>query len=153
MIELSKQQITVITWINKTLTVVGYVAYPLLLVLLCIFDPWLLPQDIVMPAAGFAAVTIVRHIVNAPRPYENGGKPALIDKQTKGHSFPSRHTFCMFMIAYTWLDWQLAVGIVLLVCSVVMAVCRVVLRVHFPRDVIAAAILATAFAILGYWVW
>lgn len=147
------KQVKIIAGINKALTIVGYVSYPLLLILLCMFDPWLLPQDIVVPAAGFAAVTIVRNIVNAPRPYENDGPPPLIEKSTKGHSFPSRHTFCMFMIAYTWLDWEPAIGIVLLACAVLLATCRVVLRVHFTRDVIAAAILATAFAVLGYLVW
>lgn len=134
------------------LTTVGYISYPTLLVLLWFFAPELLAQDIVVPAAGFLAVTIVRNLVNAPRPYENGGEPPLIDKTTSGHSFPSRHTFCMFMIAYTWLDWQVAAGIILLCCAVLLAICRVVLRVHYPRDVIAAAILATLFAVLGYWV-
>ena len=149
---LTSNQISGIVWTNKALTAVGYISYPLLLALLCMFEPVLLPQEIVVPAAGFIAVTIVRHLVNAPRPYENGGAPALIDKSTKGHSFPSRHTFCMFMIAYAWLAWQPIVGIILLACAITLATCRVLLRVHFPRDVIAAAILATLFAIIGFWI-
>lgn len=143
-----------IVWTNKILTGVGYLAYPLLIVLLIIFEPELATRDIVVPASGFLAVSIMRSLVNAPRPYENGGPAPLIDKQTKGRSFPSRHTFCMFMIALTWFTWQPLigniVGSVLLICAVILAICRVKLRVHFPHDVVFAALLAFLFALVGY---
>lgn len=146
---------------NRALTAIGYVAYPLLLALLALCDGGLLVRCIVVPAVGFALCTIIRSAVNAPRPYEAPGASApLIPKDTCGHSFPSRHTFCMVTIACTWLEWALAtggaawwaalVGGALLVASVAMGIMRVVGGVHFARDVIAGAVLALTVCAVGY---
>ena len=135
---------------NKVLTAIGYAAYPLLLVLLWFFAPWLLARCIAVPAAGFVTLSVFRYLYNAPRPYEVGGPPPLTGKQTKGKSFPSRHTFCMWMIACTWLLFQPIVGIALLLCGCFMAYVRVKLGVHFKKDVIAGALCAIAFSLIGY---
>lgn len=135
---------------NTALTAIGYVAYPLLLVLLALFDRELLARCIAVPAAGFAICTVMRDVVNASRPYEVTGRPPLIPKDTRGHSFPSRHTFCMFTIACTWLLWQPIVGCALLALACVMAAIRVKGGVHFLRDVIMGAALALAVCAIGY---
>lgn len=143
---------------NKALTAVGYVAYPLLLALLWAFSPQLLARCIVVPAAGFVVLSVFRRLYDAPRPYENGGPAALVPKATQGRSFPSRHTFCMFTIAFAWMTWQPAfapalgpvVGALLFAGAVVMAASRVTLGVHHPRDVVAGALAAGAFSALGY---
>lgn len=135
---------------NTALTAIGYVAYPLLLVLVALFDRALLVRCIVVPAVGFIACTIVRDAVDAPRPYEVTGAAPLIPKDTRGHSFPSRHTFCMFTIACTWLLWQPLVGGALLASSCAMAVIRVKGGVHFLRDVVAGAVLAIIICAIGY---
>ncbi|WP_251211849.1 phosphatase PAP2 family protein [Adlercreutzia murintestinalis] len=146
---------------NRALTVVGYVAYPLLLVLLALFGRSLLLRCIVVPAVGFALCSIVRTTINAPRPYEAPGAPApRIPKDTRGHSFPSRHTFCMVTIACTWLEWAVAtsgaawwaavVGGALVAASIAMAIMRVVGGVHFARDVVAGAALALVVCAVGY---
>lgn len=136
--------------LNKALTLAGYVLYPLLLVLLAVFEPRLLARCIVVPAVGFVLLTLLRRAVNAPRPYEKLAIEPLIKKDTRGKSFPSRHTLCMFMIAVTWLVWQPVVGAVLLAASVLMATARVLGGVHFPRDVIAGAAFALVMGAIGY---
>lgn len=135
---------------NKTLTAIGYIAYPLLLVLLAVLDQGLLVRCIVVPAAGFIICTIIRNAVDAPRPYEEGGPAPLIPKDTCGKSFPSRHTFCMFTIACTWLLWQPIVGAILLACACAMGVIRVIGGVHHLRDVLAGAALAIIVCAVGY---
>lgn len=164
---------------NKLLTYAGYVAYPLLLVLLVLdalgiwsggtgalsatdmasattdadsreASVWFLVRCIIVPAIAFAAVSIFRHAYNAPRPYEMLDIQPLIIKDTRGKSFPSRHTFSMFMIAITWLTWQPIVGGILLAAGALMAIVRVLGGVHFPRDVIAGALAAIAAALVGY---
>ena len=139
---------------NRTATAIGYIAYPLLLILLAIFDLPALALRIAVPAAGFVIVSVFRYLYNAPRPYEGpSGRPALIGKSTKGKSFPSRHTFCMFMIAFAWISWVpwgIAPGCVLSALAVGMAVSRVALGVHYTRDVIAGAAAALAFSLIGY---
>lgn len=137
-------------WANSVLTALGYIAYPLLLVLLAIFAPDKIARAIIVPAISFVAVSIFRYIYNAPRPYEALAIDPLIKKDTHGKSFPSRHTFCMFMIAATWFYRQPLVGVILGISGCFMAVVRVLGGVHFPRDVIVGAIVAIACALIGY---
>lgn len=138
---------------NKILTYVGYVAYPLLLALLALgaLGPRAaLARCVIVPAVAFAAVSLFRRAVNAPRPYEKLSITPLINKDTRGKSFPSRHTFSMFTIAAAWWQFAPVVGGVLMAAGTLMAAIRVVGGVHFPRDVIAGALSALAISALGY---
>lgn len=146
----SSRDVRAVVAANAVLTAIGYVAYPVLLALLFAFDQQLLARCIAVPAAGFATVSIFRSLYDAPRPYELGGPEPPAGKRTRGKSFPSRHTFCMFAIAFTWLVWQPVVGALLLACGCFMAAVRVRLGVHFPRDVVAGAACAAAFSLIGY---
>lgn len=149
--ELDSRSVRAIALTNRVLTITGYIAYPVLLIALAVWQPSLLTREILVPAIGFVAVSVFRNLYNAPRPYEVSGKPPLIPKSTKGKSFPSRHTFCMFMIAMGWLRWIPVVGMALISCGCIMAVMRVMLGVHYPKDVIAGALIAILFGIIGFW--
>ena len=138
-------------WANKALTVLGYVAYPLLLLVVAMAGAWTdLARFIVVPAVGFVALSVFRKLYDAPRPYESFAIDPLIKKDTIGKSFPSRHTFSMMMIACSWVAWIMPVGIVLVICACAMACIRVLGGVHFPRDVVAGAVFAILCAIVGY---
>lgn len=142
---------------NSVLTGIGYIMYPMLLLMLGLFATGLLLRFIVVPAIGFVLCSVIRRAVNAPRPYEVLRITPLIPKSTKGESFPSRHAFCMFTIACSWFAWQPAVGAILLVMACLLAAIRVLGGVHFLRDVVFGAILAIAVCALGYfcipWQW
>lgn len=139
---------------NRILTVLVFVAYPLLLLWLLLERNLILARAIIVPLDSFVILTVFRYIVNARRPYEVFEMEPVIPKNTKGKSFPSRHVFSVFIIAMTYLaicpiTW---IGIVLLVIGGLLAVVRVVSGVHFPRDVIAGAIFGVASGIVGFWV-
>jgi membrane-associated phospholipid phosphatase len=136
---------------NKILTIVGYIAYPLLLILVAFESAWAyLAKFIVVPGVGFVVLSVFRAFYNAPRPYEVLAINPLIRKNTAGKSFPSRHTFSMMMIACSWLVWNIPVGVVLVCCACIMAGIRVIGGVHFPRDVIVGALFALLCALVGY---
>ena len=140
-----------LVWVNKALTVVGYVAYPALLVAVALSSAWVdLVKFIVVPAVGFVSLSIFRARYNASRPYEVLAIEPIIHKDTVGKSFPSRHTFSMMMIACSWLAWFAPAGIALVACACVMGCLRVLGGVHFPRDVIAGTLFAIACALIGY---
>lgn len=140
-----------LTFANKALTVLGYVAYPALLLAVALSGSYLdLVEFIVVPAVGFIALSIFRASYDAPRPYEVLAIEPLIRKDTQGKSFPSRHTFSMMMIACSWTAWLPPVGIVLIVCCCSMGCIRVIGGVHFPRDVVAGALFAVVCALVGY---
>lgn len=137
--------------LNKGLTLLGYLAYPLLLIMVALAGAWgALVRFIVVPALGFAALSVFRSFYNAPRPYEVLPIDPLIEKDTIGKSFPSRHTFSLMMIALSWLAWNVPIGIVLILGSLAMAAIRVIGGVHFPRDVVCAIIFALVCALVGY---
>lgn len=96
---------------------------------------------LIVPAAAFVLVTLLRAAVNRARPYETLKIEPLLDKRKKGKSFPSRHTFSAFAIA-TVLFWLLPIaGTVTAVFALLLACARVIAGVHYPSDVVAGALL------------
>lgn len=138
--------------VNDGLKWLCYLLYPMLLIVVTLYDPSLLLKEILVPAVLFIGLSVFRRFYNAPRPYEALAIDPLIHKDTQGKSFPSRHIFSVFMIAMCWLAYCPLVGIALLAGGVVMAVVRVIGGVHYPRDVIAGALVAVLGGILGLWI-
>lgn len=137
--------------LNRMLTDLGWLMYPVLLAALVLNrDPRLL-RCILVPGVSFVIVTLVRRWINAPRPYEALDIDPIIHKDTKGQSMPSRHVFSIFVIAMTYLWVWPVMGVLLLVLSVVMAGLRVIGGVHFPRDVLVGALCGIVSALVGYW--
>lgn len=112
-------------------------------------DPWRLVPLVGVTAVGFVAVSFFRRRFNAPRPYECCAIAPLIARDGAGKSFPSRHTFSAFAIAASWFVASVPVAVVLLVAAGVLAVCRVLGGVHFPRDVVAGALIGSATGALA----
>lgn len=135
--------------VNHGIVVVFYAAYALLLGWACVSDPWKLAPLVGVTAVGFVAVSFFRRRFNAPRPYECCAIAPLIARDGAGKSFPSRHAFSAFAIAASWFAASAPVAVVLLVAAVVLAVCRVLGGVHFPRDVVAGAFIGSATGALA----
>lgn len=135
---------------DRVLTGIGYVAYPALLIYVAIVRPSLLPVCIIVPAASFLIITGLRALINAERPYESTDAPNLLDKQTKGKSFPSRHVASLFIIASSWLLVCEPVGMALCIVGCAMAAVRVKGGAHHTRDVVAGAVFAFVLCAVGY---
>lgn len=135
--------------VNHGIVVVFYAAYALLLGWACVSDPWKLAPLVGVTAVGFAAVSFFRRRFNAPRPYECCSIAPLIARDGAGKSFPSRHAFSAFAIAASWFAGSAPVAVVLLVAAVVLAICRVLGGVHFPRDVVVGALIGSATGALA----
>lgn len=92
-------------------------------------------------AAAFVAVTVIRKIINAKRPYEVYDFYKERPKDRSGASFPSRHVFSIFLIATIALSVSLIAAIALYIIGMLLAAFRVLLGIHFIRDVLCGAIL------------
>jgi membrane-associated phospholipid phosphatase len=129
---------------NRILTAVIFAGYPLLLLWLLWNRNDGLLRTVVIPLDGFIAVSVLRRLIDRPRPYEKFGMAPVIPKDTKGRSFPSRHVFSAAVIAMTVMTvpqvW--GIGVLFLVVAAVMAVIRVVSGVHYISDVIAGFLCA-----------
>lgn len=137
---------------NQILTGLIYFVYPLYLLVLFFEKNPLLFRSVLVPAISFVLLTVGRRIINAPRPYEKFDMPPILEKDTKGKSFPSRHVFSVFVIASTIFVSHPGAGVMIAIIGVVIAIIRVIGGVHEPRDVIAGAITGIVAGIVGFWV-
>ena len=138
--------------LNQWLTRAVYIIYPVILAA-SLFTPgksfW---RVLLVPAVTFFAVTVFRRICNAKRPYEVWDVKPLIPRDKKGHSFPSRHTFSIYIIAMAAFYVCLPLGILLAAAGVFLASARIVARVHFVKDVVAGAALGVGLGVLGFFI-
>lgn len=100
------------------------------------------------PAAGFIFLSMVRNGINRKRPYEKYDIIPLIEKDTKGHSFPSRHVFSAFAIGAIFVPVSPKLAVICLAAGTVIALCRVLSGVHFIIDVVFGAAFGTAFSLV-----
>jgi membrane-associated phospholipid phosphatase len=100
----------------------------------------------------FLAVTLLRKVIDMPRPYTKYDITPLIQKEKKGESMPSRHTASITIIAFAWLYVSVPFGIVMFIFSLLMGILRVLGGVHFVKDVCAAYLIAAFAGILGFFI-
>ena len=135
---------------NRILTGLVFLCYPIfLLYLLWRKDVWL-AKAIIVPMNSFLLVSWVRMIINAKRPYEKFGIPPVLEKDTIGKSFPSRHVFSVFIIAMTFFYQFPWLGVGFMIIGILLGIIRVLGGVHEPRDVFAGAVIGILCGIIGY---
>ena len=142
---------------NKIITGVMYVAYPILLVYIYFYGEKIssffqFEKVLFVPAISFVLLSVFRKMINRPRPYETFEIPPVIKKETKGHSFPSRHVFSATIIALTFLLHSpfFILGVLFLLLSFFLAIVRVLSGVHYISDVVAGIVIAVIVAVIGY---
>lgn len=135
---------------NQIATAACYVGYALLLVSrIVLSDVWFW-RVLLIPAAAFIVLSLVRRKINAPRPYEVWHITPLLEKDTKGKSFPSRHVFSASVIAMAVLSVNIPGGVVLLIAAGVLSWCRVIAGVHFLKDIAAGAAVGIVVGLIGF---
>ena len=159
----AEQYRAVIGWFNarpaakKALRLVSRSAVALVYLLYLGMLAWLawhrmgqLWPALVVPASAFVVGTLVRKLIDRPRPYTALGFTPLFPKDKTGQSMPSRHCFSAAAIAGT--AWYVLppLGAVLAVLGVLIAISRVVTGVHYISDVLAGLAFGSVFAVLGW---
>lgn len=147
---------------DRVLPALPFVCYPALLLLLCARAagligvaplPWpQLARAVLVPAAVFLGGTLLRKILNRPRPYEQPGFVPLVQKETRGKSFPSRHALSASVLAVVWLYFTPPVGVFMTVLALAICVLRVLTGVHHEKDVLAGALLGFVCGFVGMFV-
>ena len=130
-----------------------YLTYIILILFLIIQNqPYSILKGILVPAAVFISGTIIRELINSPRPYEVWQIQPLVPKDTTGHSFPSRHALSSAVIAAAWLWYKQEIGVFLLFMLLIVCLIRVISGVHFIKDVISGALFGLLLGWLGFFV-
>lgn len=105
---------------------------------------------IAVPASNFLLISIFRKIINKPRPYDIFNYEPII-KHSSGKSFPSRHTSSAFVIAVSYFYVNhIYLGIFMFITAIIIGLSRIICGIHFPKDIISAALISIIWAIAGF---
>lgn len=106
---------------------------------------------IILPAIDLAFISVLRKILNKPRPYDKlNYEPLGKYKRGKGQSFPSRHTASAFIIGMACLYINKPYGILMLILAVLIAASRIISGVHYPKDVLAGGSISLVLGYIGF---
>ena len=145
----SKKTSTSLKIISHLSVLLCAVSYVLMLVHFYLQTPLLAVKLFFSLALPFVLVSLLRRIINAPRPYELYDFYKIKPKGKQGRSFPSRHLFSALAIAtlsYTVSVW---LAISLFFVGVSLAAARVLLGIHFLRDVLTGGIIGILSSVIG----
>lgn len=134
----------------RAITIAFYIFYPAFLAVLYFYNHPTLIKFILVPLISIILISVLRKVLNIARPYEKMDLAPLYNKKTSGCSFPSRHTFAVFIIAFSAYNVSIPLGATLLVLGFLLALARVLCGVHYLRDVLAGFAFAVISAFIGY---
>lgn len=149
----TKARSNTIKVLHDVLPIIMLVFYPLQLIALFIsngFKDEAFLKFLFVPLGVLILVTALRYIVNAKRPYEVYNYTPVVEKSTKGKSFPSRHTASAFIIAMAFLSIDTSLGVIMLLIATLTGITRVLSGVHFVRDVIGGALISIIIGIISF---
>ena len=111
--------------------------------------PVAVAELLIITGVPFIVVSVIRKIINAPRPYEVLEFYSKKPKAKRGQSFPSRHVFSVFVIATALMTCNAFLGLALILGGIILSVLRVILGIHFIRDVVAGGIIGIVSGAIG----
>ena len=144
-----KSLLTAAEILQKSAVFVVYASFPLLLIFLFFNNFTLAVRVFLTCGISFLLASVIRARLNKPRPYEVFEHPSAIRKDKKGNSFPSRHVFSATIIALCFFYTCPIAGIVFFLIAGIIAAMRVLLGVHFIKDVLFGAFLGILFGTVG----
>ena len=130
----------------------GMVATALALVLYFAGDRLLAYELILGTLTLWLVVELVKLLVRRRRPFIRLSQARIVGQRAGGRSFPSGHTSQAFFIA-TLVAGYLHAGVwavcLLYASALLVGITRMYVGAHYPRDVLAGAILGSAWGLLG----
>lgn len=135
--------------LDKIITHSVFISFPVFLIIGFLMGKDFVLRLILTTFIPFVLLSFFRRLFNFKRPYEVFNITPVLDKNTKGKSFPSRHVFSAFLIASSCLFVNYYYGIFVLILGVLLMYIRVVGGVHFLRDVLFGMGLGILCGVIG----
>ncbi|MFZ1509514.1 MAG: phosphatase PAP2 family protein [Anaerolineae bacterium] len=130
----------------------GMVATALALILYFAGDRLLAYELILGTLTLWLVVELVKLLVRRRRPFIRLSQARIVGRRAGGRSFPSGHTSQAFFMA-TLVAGYLHAGVwavcLLYASALLVGITRMYVGAHYPRDVLAGAILGSAWGLLG----
>lgn len=135
------------TQIGSPIAVLG-IALVLLLV-----NKRLLAYELILGAITlWLVVELIKYLVNRSRPFIRLTQTRIVGYPAIGRSFPSGHTgqaFYMATLMAQYFHFSVWVMVILYSAALFVGITRMYVGAHYPRDVLAGAILGSGWGLLG----
>ena len=122
-------------------------------ILILVFGPRLLLYQFLLGSISlWLMVELMKFLIHRARPYIRLTQTRIVGLQMNGQSFPSGHTSQVFFTATLFAQtFQSNVWIVIGLYStaVLVGLTRMYVGAHYPRDVLAGAIMGSVWGLLG----
>jgi membrane-associated phospholipid phosphatase len=140
--------------VMKVLTQIGSgsVALAIALVLFLINDRMLSYELLLGTLTLWMIVELVKFLVHRSRPFVRLTQTRIVGNRARGRSFPSGHTTQVFFMATLITQHfhsSIWVVILLYTTAFLVGITRMYIGAHYPRDVLAGAILGSIWGLLG----
>ena len=144
-------------WLDRTMLGVtqigsGIVTLAIGLVLFLTGDRLVVYEIILGTLTLWIVVELVKALVRRSRPFMRVTQARIIGYRARGRSFPSGHTSQAFFMA-TLMARHFHAGVwavfLLYAIALLVGITRMYVGAHYPRDVLAGAILGSAWGLLG----
>ena len=130
----------------------GFATLAFALILFLVSQRYLAYELILGTLTLWLAVMLVKAIAHRSRPFIRLVQARIVGYRPRGRSFPSGHTSQSFFIATLIIQHFHAdfwVAILLYAIALLVGITRMYVGAHYPRDVLAGAILGSAWGLLG----
>lgn len=138
--------------LEKMAEIAVVISYAALLVYLIYAEPMFILRSALSSLVALYACTLLRFVVNARRPYQVYDTLPAMHKDTLGQSFPSRHLTSVAVISLSMFYMNPLLGGVFFALTLMMGALRVLLGVHFIKDVTVGALIGFAVGAVGIFV-
>ena len=145
--------LSLLKWANRLVTLLMPLLYFYVLwaVYLESSKSWEVLAYLLVPAAGFIVLSVIRKRMNWPRPYELGTFPPLLNREGKGSSMPSRHVFSAAIISTVAWGVNPPLSVLGLSLALLLAGVRVLAGLHFVRDVVVGFLSAILWGFFWFY--
>lgn len=143
-----------IDWIMLVFTQIGSGGFALAVaIILYLRGKELLAYEFILGTLTlWAVVELMKVLIRRNRPYIKLNNIRIIGSRASGRSFPSGHTSQSFLMATILINYYhigILKGLIFYTIALLVGITRVYVGMHYPRDVLAGAILGTTWGLLG----
>lgn len=141
-------------WIMLAITQLGNGAFAFGLALVLFFtrERRVAYELVLGSLTAWLVVEVIKASVRRPRPFEKISQARIVGYREIGRSFPSGHTTQVFFLVtllvqhYPFVGWAV---LCLYLVAVMVGITRMYVGAHYPRDVLAGAMLGLVWGLAG----